>query len=140
MQTIDTLSTAFQLSWPLRYPFSDTCSATGGVHRRSDDILVVPHGSESTGILNFSGLRRPRTNLSGHSVRLDAVSSFGSDDALLASPKLTERCTSLSPAWRRPFTTSSRGPRNWTESVSPRFSTSAFQMVQWLHAFFFGCV
>ena len=63
-------SPAFGQSWSLRYPVPTGTRLTGGVLRRSGDILVVLHGSESTGILMFSGLRRQRTNRSNRSARL----------------------------------------------------------------------
>ena len=55
MKTIDTLLPAFGLSWSLRHPVPTGTSLTGGVHRRSDDILVVLHNRGSMGILSDFG-------------------------------------------------------------------------------------
>ena len=52
MKTIDTLLPAFGLSWSLRHPVPTGTSLTGGVHRRSGDIVVVLHSRDSMGILS----------------------------------------------------------------------------------------
>ena len=51
MKTIDTLLPAFGLSWSLRHPVPTGTSLTGGVHRRSGEILVVLHNRDSMEIL-----------------------------------------------------------------------------------------
>ena len=62
---------AFELSRSPRHPVRTGTRLTGGVHRRSGDILLVRHWFSSIAV--FPELRRPRTNRSRHSVRLDAV-------------------------------------------------------------------
>ena len=68
---------------------------TGGVHRRSGDILVVLHDSESTGIPNISGTSPTAERIDCVTpyvwTQCECASSSGSDDARPTSPALTER-------------------------------------------------
>ena len=53
-EMIDTLSPALGL-FASALPCSDRYASHGGVHRRSGDILLALHGSESAGIPNVFG-------------------------------------------------------------------------------------